>query len=38
MVGSCEHGNEPSGSTGCEEFLDGLKNSYLLCKGSVPLC
>jgi hypothetical protein len=22
MVGSCEHGNEPSGSIKCGEFLD----------------
>jgi hypothetical protein len=24
MAGSCEHGNEPSGSIKCEEFLDYL--------------
>jgi len=22
MVGSCEHGNEPSGSVNCGEFID----------------
>ena len=26
MAGCCEHGNEPSVSIGCEEFLDWLKN------------
>jgi hypothetical protein len=24
VAGSCEHGNEPSGSIKCEEFLDYL--------------
>ena len=34
VTGTCECGNEPSGSTKCEEFLDQLKTGYLLKKGS----
>jgi hypothetical protein len=30
----CEHGNEPSGSIKCWEFLDWLHNWQLLNKGS----
>ena len=26
MAGTCEHGNELSGSVKCEEFLDYLQN------------
>ena len=26
MGGSCEHGNEPSASVNCMEFVDSLKN------------
>jgi hypothetical protein len=33
--GSCEHGNEPSGSIKCWEVLDWLRNWSLLKKGSV---
>jgi hypothetical protein len=35
-VGSCEHGNEPSGSLKCWEVLDWLHNWQLLKKGSAP--
>jgi hypothetical protein len=28
----CEHGNEPSGSIKCWEFLDQLRHCYLLKK------
>ena len=35
-VGSCECGNEPSGSTKCGEFLDWLKTGWLLKKDSAP--
>jgi len=29
-AGCCEHGDEPSGSTSCEGFIDWLKNYQLL--------
>jgi hypothetical protein len=35
-TGSCEHGNEPSGSVKGEEFLDELRNCWLLKKDSAP--
>jgi hypothetical protein len=34
--GSCEHGNEPSGSINCWEVLDWLHNWRLLKEGSAP--
>lgn len=34
VVGSCEQGNEPFGSTKCWDFLDWLRNCYLLKKDS----
>jgi hypothetical protein len=34
--GSCEDGNEPSGSIKCWEFLEWLHNWQLLKKGSAP--
>jgi hypothetical protein len=34
--GSCEHGNEPSGSIKCWEVLEWLHNWWLLKKGSAP--
>jgi hypothetical protein len=36
LEGSCEHGNEPSGSIKCWEFLEWLDNWQLLKKGSAP--
>jgi hypothetical protein len=36
VEGSCEHGNEPSGSIKCWEVLEWLHNWWLLKKGSVP--
>jgi hypothetical protein len=36
LVGSCEHGNEPSGSIKCWEVLQWLHNWRLLKKGSAP--
>jgi hypothetical protein len=36
VEGSCEHGNEPSGSIKCWEFLEWLHNWQLLKKGSAP--
>ena len=36
MAGTCECGNEPSGSKKCGEFLDWLKTGQLLTKDSVP--
>jgi hypothetical protein len=33
---SCEHGNEPSGSIKCGEFLDWLSDCWLLKKDSAP--
>jgi hypothetical protein len=36
VEGSCEHGNEPSGSIKCWEVLERLHNSQLLKKGSAP--
>ena len=35
MAGSCECGNEPSGSIKCGEFLNWLRTGYLLKKDSV---
>ena len=32
MVGSCEHGDERTGSVKCREFIDYLKNCWLLGK------
>jgi hypothetical protein len=32
--GSCEHGNEPSGSIKCSEFLEWLHSWQLLKRGS----
>jgi hypothetical protein len=36
VEGSCEHGNEPSGSIKCWEVLEWLHNWQLLKKGSAP--
>jgi len=36
MVGSCEHGNEPSSCIKGEEFLDELSYYQFLKKGSAP--
>jgi hypothetical protein len=36
VEGSCQHGNEPSGSIKCWEFLESLHNWQLLKKGSAP--
>ena len=36
VAGTCECGNQPSGSIKCEEFLDQLKTSQLLKKDSTP--
>ena len=35
MAGTCNCGNEPSGSIKCGEFLDLLKTGWLI-KDSVP--
>ena len=37
VVGSCERGDEPSGSTQCAEFLDSLWNCQFLKKDSASL-
>jgi hypothetical protein len=37
VEGSCEHGNEPSGSIKCRKSLECLNNWLLLNKGSAPL-
>jgi hypothetical protein len=36
MAGSCEHGNEPSGSIKGEEFIEYLSDYWLLKKVSTP--
>jgi hypothetical protein len=36
VEGSCEHGNDPSGSIQCWEVLEYLHNLRLLKKGSAP--
>jgi hypothetical protein len=36
VAGSCEHGNEPSGSIKCGEFLDWLSDFQLLEEVSAP--
>ena len=36
MAGSCDCGNEPSGSIKCGEFLDLLRTGWLLKKDSAP--
>jgi hypothetical protein len=36
VAGSCEHGNEPSGSIKGGEFLDQLSDCQLLKKDSAP--
>jgi len=36
MAGSCEHGNEPSGSVKDVEFLDQLSDCQLLKKDYAP--
>jgi hypothetical protein len=36
VEGSCEHGNEPSGSINCWEVLEYLHNWRLFKKGSAP--
>jgi hypothetical protein len=36
VVGSCEHGNEPSGFIKCWGVLEWLHNWQLLKKGSAP--
>jgi hypothetical protein len=35
VAGSCEHGNKPSGSLKCWEFLDWRSNCWLLKRGFV---
>jgi hypothetical protein len=37
VEGSCEHGNELSGTIKCWEILERLRNWWLLKKGSAPL-
>jgi hypothetical protein len=36
MAGSCECGNEPSGSIKCRKFLDWVRICLLLRKDSAP--
>jgi hypothetical protein len=36
VEGSCEHGNDSSGSIKCWEILEEMRNWWLLKKGSVP--
>jgi hypothetical protein len=36
VEGSCEHGDEPSGSIKCWEVLEWLHNWRILKKGSAP--
>ena len=36
VAGTCECGNERSGSIKCGEFFDGLKTGYALKKDSCP--
>jgi hypothetical protein len=36
VEGSCEHGNEPSGSITCWEILEWLSDWQLIEKGSAP--
>jgi hypothetical protein len=36
MEGSCEHGNEPSGSIKCWEILEWLTEWHLIKKDSAP--
>jgi len=36
MMGSCEHGNKPSGSIKRGEFLDYLSDCWLLKEDSAP--
>jgi hypothetical protein len=36
LEGSCEHGDEPSGSIKCWEVLEWLHNWWLLKKDSAP--
>jgi hypothetical protein len=36
MAGTCECGNEPSGSIKCGEFLDWLRTCWVLKKDSDP--
>ena len=36
VAGTCECGNEPSGSIKCGEFIDQLRTAYLLKKDSAP--
>ena len=38
MAGTCECGNEPSGSIKCGEFLNWLRNGQLLKKDCSPPC
>jgi hypothetical protein len=35
-VGTCEYGDEPSGSLRCGEFLDSLRTRWLFRKNSAP--
>jgi hypothetical protein len=37
VAGSCEHGNEPSGSIKGEKFLDYLNDCQLFKQDSAPL-
>ena len=37
MAGTCECGNEPSGSIKCGEFLDKLQTRLAFKKDSAPL-
>jgi hypothetical protein len=36
VEGSCDHGDEPSGSIKCSKVLEWLQNWRLLKKGSTP--
>ena len=40
VVGSCDHGNDPSGSTECGKFLEQLRNYlyYLISQDSAGWC
>jgi hypothetical protein len=37
VTDSCEHGNELSGSIKCWEFLEWLRDEWLLKKDSTPM-
>ena len=37
MAGTCEYGDEPSGSIKCREFLDSLQNQLASQEGLCPM-